>query len=56
MTRAGLPTATESEGIGRVTTEAAPIVVRVPTSAMMIAPAPSQQSAPMLTFLKSPPS
>src|SRR5215831_18033657 len=48
MTRAGLPTATQSSAIAFVTTDAAPMVVREPTSAITIAPAPIQLSEPIV--------
>src|SRR5579863_2836776 len=54
ITRAGLPTATESAGTGLVTTEPAPMVVPLPTPAITIEPAPIQQSAPMTTVSKTP--
>lgn len=53
-TRAGFPTATESAGTGLTTTEPAPIVLRLPTSASKIAPDPIQQSAPMPTVSNMP--
>ena len=54
LTRAGLPTATEFGGIGRVTTEPAPIVDPSPMSAITIAAAPIQQSVPTVTVVKAP--
>src|SRR5450432_1511522 len=54
ITRAGLPTATEFGGIGRDTTEPAPIVEPAPTSDMTTAAAPIQQSAPILTEVNTP--
>ena len=55
-TRAGLPTATEPAGIGRVTTDPAPMVDPAPTSAMTMAAAPIQQLAPISITANSPPS
>jgi hypothetical protein len=49
MTRAGFPTATEFGGIGRGTTDPAPMVDPDPTSAMTTAAAPIQQSEPIET-------
>src|SRR5215472_16608830 len=54
ITRAGLPTATESLGISRVTTEPAPIVLRSPTRAITTADAPIQQSKPIASITNSP--
>src|SRR5947209_18830245 len=54
ITRAGFPTATTFGGAGRVTTDPAPIVLPEPTSAMMIADAPIQQSEPIVTRVNTP--